>query len=448
MIQSAIRNLQMSDDPVPITVLGAGPIGLETALYARFLGHPVSVIERGDRVGANLRQWGHVRMFSPFGMNASALGVAATGAHDPQWKCPAADELLSGAEFCERYLAPLAETDLLADCFTFGSEVIAIGRSQMLKGEGVGDPRRGEDVFRLLLRHPEPIHSLVGNVPPCHSSLAGTLGTPQRAFPTGHLDGNESTAEAEVVIDCTGTYANHNWLGQGGVPAIGERSAENRIEYGLPDMLGVERDEYADRQVLVVGAGYSAATNVVELAKLADEHPSTRVTWLTRLSRATCSSGPIRRIENDRLPERDRLGAAANQLANDPTGPVRHLSVTGIHSIEWDQSTGQFEVTWSAENEVSGAVLEHRERFDRQWEHDDGCHVWMGARFSTGYGQFKLDGKTQLAHRVAWLWFTGSVADQVHHLCGVKACVNPEHLEAVNRKQHARRHRRIREQQN
>jgi thioredoxin reductase len=322
----------MSDDPVPITVLGAGPIGLETALYARFLGHPVSVIERGDRVGANLRQWGHVRMFSPFGMNASALGVAATGAHDPQWKCPAADELLSGAEFCQRYLAPLAETDLLADCFTFGSQVIAIGRSQMLKGEGVGDPRRGEDVFRLLLRH---------------------------------LDGNESTAEAEVVIDCTGTYANHNWLGQGGVPAIGERSAEQQIEYGLPDMLVTERDAYADRHVLVVGSGYSAATSVVELAKLADEHPSTRVTWLTRQSRAACSSGPIRRIESDRLPERDCLAAAANQLANDPAGPVRHLSVTGIHSIEWDQSTGQFEVTWSAENEVSGTVLEHRERFDR-----------------------------------------------------------------------------------
>ena len=89
-----------------------------------------------------------------------------------------------------------------------------------------------------------------------------------------------------------------------------------------------------------------------------------------------------------------------------------------------------------------------RERFDRQWEHDNGCHVWTGARFGTGYGQFKLDGKTQLAHRVAWLWYTGSVADQVHHLCGVKACVNPEHLEAVNRKQHARRHRRLREQQN
>ncbi len=82
-----------------------------------------------------------------------------------------------------------------------------------------------------------------------------------------------------------------------------------------------------------------------------------------------------------------------------------------------------------------------RERFDARWQYDEhGCHIWTGARFNNGYGQFKLDGKTQLAHRVAWVWSRGTEPDQVHHRCGVKACVNPQHLEAVSRKDHAKRH--------
>jgi len=322
----------MSDDPGPITVLGAGPIGLETALYARFLGHPVRILERGDRECANMRQWGHVRMFSPFGMNASPLGVAAIQTHDPHWKCPAADEVLSGTEFCDRYLAPLSKTDLLDECLRFGSEVLAIGRSHNLKSEGIGDPRRGEDDFQILLRNSE---------------------------------GKETVATAETVVDCTGTYGNNNWLGQGGIPAIGERSAMKQIEYGLPDILHAARDEYADRSTLVVGAGYSAATTVVALEKLAQAHPNTRVTWLTRERRYNDSSGPLRRIENDRLPERDRLAEHANRLANDPACSVHHLTTAGIRSIEFDQTTGQLEVCWTVKNDDKELETVHSERFDR-----------------------------------------------------------------------------------
>ena len=63
-------------DTPRLAVLGAGPIGLEAALYARTLNLPVTVYERG-RVGEYLHNWGHVRLFSPFGMNATSLGRAA-----------------------------------------------------------------------------------------------------------------------------------------------------------------------------------------------------------------------------------------------------------------------------------------------------------------------------------------------------------------------------------
>ena len=59
-----------------LAILGAGPVGLEAALYARKLDFAVTVYERG-RVGEYLLRWGHVRLFTPFGMNTTPLGRAA-----------------------------------------------------------------------------------------------------------------------------------------------------------------------------------------------------------------------------------------------------------------------------------------------------------------------------------------------------------------------------------
>ena len=69
------------DTPAKLAILGAGPIGLEAALYARFLGYDVAIFDEAE-VAANVRRWGHVRMFTPFGMNRSPLGLAALAAQD------------------------------------------------------------------------------------------------------------------------------------------------------------------------------------------------------------------------------------------------------------------------------------------------------------------------------------------------------------------------------
>src|SRR6266702_4350897 len=63
-------------DAIRLAILGAGPIGLEAALYAAHLQLPFTVYERG-RVGEHLQRWGHVKLFSPFGMNVTPLGPAA-----------------------------------------------------------------------------------------------------------------------------------------------------------------------------------------------------------------------------------------------------------------------------------------------------------------------------------------------------------------------------------
>src|SRR4051794_23852077 len=58
-----------------VAVIGAGPIGIEAALYAKACGSQVTVYDRGP-IGEHVRRWGHVRMFTPFGMNSTALGLA------------------------------------------------------------------------------------------------------------------------------------------------------------------------------------------------------------------------------------------------------------------------------------------------------------------------------------------------------------------------------------
>ena len=64
------------------------------------------ILEAGPTVGASVRAWGHVRVFSPWEYNvdpAAAELLAASG-----WDAPAADAYPTGDEIVERYLEPLA----------------------------------------------------------------------------------------------------------------------------------------------------------------------------------------------------------------------------------------------------------------------------------------------------------------------------------------------------
>lgn len=288
------------DTPARIAVLGAGPIGLEAALYARYLGYDVDIYERGQ-VAENLLRWGHVRLFTPWRMNVSPLGIAALSAQDETWRPHDDETLLTGRELAEAYFLPLAHSDLLVDHLHIGAEVLALGREGLLKTDVVDEETRINAPFRILVRD---------------------------------ASGAERIADADVVIDATGTYGDHNWAGKSGIPAIGETGAAERIEYGLPDLLGAGREQYAGRRTLVIGAGYSAATNVVALAELAESSSDTRVTWLTRSEPRPDGTGPIARIADDPLPERDRLAQAANALAAANQAPVTHWPSSGVERIE------------------------------------------------------------------------------------------------------------------
>src|SRR6516162_9337846 len=96
-------------EPPRVAILGAGPVGLEAALYAAALKLPFTVYERG-RVGEHLHQWGHVRLFSPFGMNVTPLGLAQLSAGTPQPKLPSDSDCLTAKEHIAAYLEPLAQS--------------------------------------------------------------------------------------------------------------------------------------------------------------------------------------------------------------------------------------------------------------------------------------------------------------------------------------------------
>lgn len=82
------------------------------------------------------------------------------------------------------------------------------------------------------------------------------------------------------------------------------------------------------------------------------------------------------------------------------------------------------------------ASIMGEERIARFWslldkESDpNGCWLWTKAKRRRGYGQFKVKGKSLLAHRIAWELTYGPIPDGLRtcHHCDQPSCANPEHL--------------------
>ena len=277
-----------------LAIIGAGPIGLEAAVRGQQSGWNITLLEQGS-IGNHVAAWGHVRLFSPFGINASAWGREALAGK----LLPADDALLTGREFVDQYLQPLARLPLMDGRIRERTRVVTISREAFWKSDLIGQPSRSESPFRLLVEDDQ---------------------------------GREEIIQADVVFDCSGTFSQHNWLGAGGIPSPGERASADRIDYQIPDICGSDRDRFAGKTTLVAGSGYSAATSVVALARLAEASPGIRCLWATRTDRTP----PIPPIENDQLAGRAELTQAANRLATsagDATSPVQWIRTVGIEEI-------------------------------------------------------------------------------------------------------------------
>lgn len=63
----------------------------------------------------------------------------------------------------------------------------------------------------------------------------------------------------------------------------------------------------------------------------------------------------------------------------------------------------------------------------------DTCWLWTGAKNGPGYGMLKWWGDSEFVHRLSYECWNGPIPEGlvINHLCEVKSCLNPDHLEAV-----------------
>ena len=256
---------------LPVAVIGAGPVGLAAAAHLVGRGVTPLVFEAGASVAAHLESYRHVQLFSPWHVNMDAPSQRLLAAHG--WTAPPPHLLPTAGQMIDEYLAPLSQLPSIAPGLHLNSRVLQVSRVGFDKVKTYG---RDEAPFVLRVQTPHGIAE--------HRAVA--------------------------VIDASGTWGTPNPLGANGLPAVGETMLTDRIAYGMPDVLGTARGRYAGKRVLVVGAGHSAAGNLLALMRLAEEVPGTHIVWAVRSTNLARLFGGGAR---DALPARGALG---EQLAH------------------------------------------------------------------------------------------------------------------------------------
>ncbi|WP_370249359.1 NAD(P)-binding domain-containing protein [Nocardioides sp.] len=263
--------MMVDGEALPVVVIGAGPQGLAAAAHLVERGLEPLVLEAGSGPGAAVSEWGHLRLFSAWPElvdQAARRLLEARG-----WEAPASG-YPTGAQWVERYLGPLAE--VLGERVWFDARVTGVSRRGR---DRLVDAARGEQPFTVHV----------------------TDGV-----------GTEVRVEARAVIDASGTWRTPNPAGADGLPALGERANADLVSCAVPDAGVPER--FAGRHTVVVGAGDSSLNAVIELDRIAREHPGTRITWALRRGGTTTTFGGG---ASDQLPRRGALGIRARRAVEE-----------------------------------------------------------------------------------------------------------------------------------
>lgn len=259
----------------------------------------VTLIEKGTSVASNIDKWKHVALFSPMSLNMSHRGIAVL--EKLSLPVPEGCAFLTGEAFVRSYVAPLSL--YLNNCANFemmlSTKVESIVRCGMSKSSMSG---RAITKFRVLVSQLE-------------------------------ADGDgavERMMDFDIVIDASGCYDNPSYIGEGNMPAIGERKLrqENKISYYIPNGLPSTsaKDKYC---VAVIGTGASAITsikNILDIDRLESsngEGSSRREVSVVWVTRRPVGEQPYHIAPDYPLPQWVSLAALGNRLAE-------HSSETGM----------------------------------------------------------------------------------------------------------------------
>jgi thioredoxin reductase len=264
----------METSQLPVAIIGGGPVGLAAAAHLIKRNQPFILFESGKTICANILNWGHVKVFSPWEYNIDKASEELL--LQTNWESPNKEIVHTGREFYDGYLAPLANLAVLKPFIHTDSKIIAVNRKNMDKMKTSG---RNEQPFVLQVQQGERI----------------------RFF------------EARAVIDASGTWQNGNPLGAGGLFALGELENATQIYYGIPDVTGRDKERYKNKSTLVVGGGHSAINTILELNNLKEEFPETQIHWVLRKDKISDIYGGQ---TADALEARGDLGTRIETLIN------------------------------------------------------------------------------------------------------------------------------------
>ena len=261
---------------LPIAIIGAGPIGLAAAANMVERNLKPLVLEAGPHAAPSIRDWGHVRLFTPWTYLVDPTSERLLKAADSGWQAPDNDDVPYGKELVEHYLDPIANLDVIGPTIKYNHKVTAIARDGH---DRMKDGERGSAPFLIVVETPE----------------------------------GPSRFKVQAVIDASGTWTTPNPLGAAGVLADGEQAHQLNIRYGIPDVLERERHRYAGKRTLVVGSGHSAINTILNLVTLGAQEKNTSVAWAVRREDPTRLWGGG---AADKIVERGALGTRVHEAVH------------------------------------------------------------------------------------------------------------------------------------
>ncbi|MFJ6414399.1 NAD(P)-binding domain-containing protein [Terribacillus saccharophilus] len=276
---------------LPVVIIGAGPVGLAAAAHLVEYDLPFVILEKGESVGSNILEWGHVQLFSPWEYNTNQAATKLLA--ETEWLHPDKGKLPTGKELVNKYLKPLSQLQVMQEKIRFNSEVVAVTRD-------------GADKLKSDNRN-------------------------ERAFVVHYKNGSKlEKVSASAIIDASGTWQNPNPPYADGVWL--DSSIRDSVHTNIP-AVQQQPEVFKGKHTVVIGSGHSALNTLLNLAELKEDQPSTKISWILRRESPVSAFGGE---EQDQLAARGALGSSAHKLVEQ--GVIDVFAPFNVEEINYDGS--------------------------------------------------------------------------------------------------------------